>query len=226
MSRRHGFTMIELLVVITVISILMTILLPVFSRVRESGRRSRCAHNLEQIGHALNLYAEDYRSWYPPTVKDGDDLDSSEPTNQVVRSDGKEIGFGRMWRAFIDGNDPLGFEKISTAITCPSTNYWDKMMYQYGQAPNQDFYCSYILRGGGAPIGGLRMHTLDDRDTLARKAGRFALATDANHRRADEIYNHAGKVNLTLYSDNSVTTKELQGTLDNPTALMYFVDEP
>jgi prepilin-type N-terminal cleavage/methylation domain-containing protein/prepilin-type processing-associated H-X9-DG protein len=55
--RSHGWTLIEVLVVITIISILLAILLPVISRVREHARRSACARNLQQASAALNIYA-------------------------------------------------------------------------------------------------------------------------------------------------------------------------
>ena len=63
-SRPHhgGFTLIELLVVIGILTILIGILLPVVSRVRESGRRTQCASQLRQIGLGLTRYFNDFRS--------------------------------------------------------------------------------------------------------------------------------------------------------------------
>ncbi len=66
-KRRCGFTLIELLVVIAIIAILAAILFPVFSRARESARRTKCIGNLRQLGTALHLYAEDNKDRYPPT---------------------------------------------------------------------------------------------------------------------------------------------------------------
>ena len=57
---RHGFTLIEILTVIAIISILATILFPVFGRARENARRSSCQSNLKQIGLGLLQYSGDY----------------------------------------------------------------------------------------------------------------------------------------------------------------------
>jgi prepilin-type N-terminal cleavage/methylation domain-containing protein len=63
--RRMGLTLIELLVVIAVISVLAALLFPVFSRARESGRRTSCLSNVRQLGSAFLMYAGDYDETLP-----------------------------------------------------------------------------------------------------------------------------------------------------------------
>lgn len=62
---KRGFTLIELLVVIAIISILASILMPVFSRARAKGRQAACISNVKQIVLANLMYAEDYDEIIP-----------------------------------------------------------------------------------------------------------------------------------------------------------------
>jgi len=62
---RFGFSLIELLVVISIIAILVGILIPVVSRVRTIAVKSVCQSNLRQIGIALSTYVEQHKGVYP-----------------------------------------------------------------------------------------------------------------------------------------------------------------
>jgi prepilin-type processing-associated H-X9-DG protein len=57
--------LIELLVVIAIIAVLAAILFPVFASVREKGWQATCLSNLKQIGHALEMYVQDYDDRIP-----------------------------------------------------------------------------------------------------------------------------------------------------------------
>ena len=64
-ARPRAFTIFELLAVITLLTVLLTLLLPTLSDARESARKAVCASNLRQINIAFGLYTVDHKGDYP-----------------------------------------------------------------------------------------------------------------------------------------------------------------
>lgn len=66
-TKRQGFSISDLLIVIAVLGILVALLLPALNTTRESARRSTCTANQKQLALALKTY-EEQRKVYPPSA--------------------------------------------------------------------------------------------------------------------------------------------------------------
>ncbi len=73
---RSAFSLIELLVVISIVSLLAGMLLPALKQARECARAASCASNLRQIGLATQMYLDDYGRFflYEQPVNGGADM--------------------------------------------------------------------------------------------------------------------------------------------------------
>jgi prepilin-type N-terminal cleavage/methylation domain-containing protein/prepilin-type processing-associated H-X9-DG protein len=61
--KRTGFTLVELLVVMSIIAILIAILLPALNKAREQAKAVTCLTQVRQLGVALSIYANDNNGW-------------------------------------------------------------------------------------------------------------------------------------------------------------------
>lgn len=86
--RSCGWTLVELLIVISIIALLAGILLPAIQMTRRRARDLTCTNNLFQIGLALNNYHDAHRTFPPGYVS-------------AVGPLGQDLGPGWSWAAMI-----------------------------------------------------------------------------------------------------------------------------
>ena len=64
------FTLVELLIVISIIALLAALLLPTLAKARERGKQANCVSNLKQLGLGLEMYCNDYKDFMPLGCED------------------------------------------------------------------------------------------------------------------------------------------------------------
>ena len=91
--RSWGFTLVELLVVISVIGILVGLLLPAIQAARESARRSQCINNLKQLTIAVHGFESEWRRLPPGYL--GPKVAGSIATKNghIIDQDDQQTGF-------------------------------------------------------------------------------------------------------------------------------------
>jgi len=89
-SRPRGFSLLELLVVISIISVLLGIMLAMLPGVRDAARRTACSSNLRSIGQSLTLYLHANEDYFPQARYMPDPWlsgDTDPPFNQAIESE-------------------------------------------------------------------------------------------------------------------------------------------
>ena len=159
---RSGFTILELLVVIAVISLLVAILLPSLDAARKAGKSSTCLAHIKNIATSSRVYeADDPQGWGIPAHplqfrKDPNDplsrgQDPNNPTYVGAYEWGGKSGIGRP--EYVPGvRPPLGSKYGTVAGFGPATRPMNDILYPSG------FQDAMLARNA---VGAIRDTTLD-----------------------------------------------------------------
>jgi prepilin-type N-terminal cleavage/methylation domain-containing protein len=145
-SRHRGFSLIEVLVVISIVALLMALAMPALDRARSLARQTVCQNRLRQWGLAFAAYATENSGTYPHT--DGRDrCGDEEPFTQE--------GIADYWFGWVDVVAPLmgakpwrehthgAYPGVKTVFQCPSARLAPESLYAY--KPLRNGFFSYAM---------------------------------------------------------------------------------
>lgn len=126
---KHGFTLIELMVVITILATLAAIAIPTMYAYMGMGDEAKCRSNLEQLGQLGTKYGQDisHRNLLPTSGMDDD-----EDTENIDESEGWWLTVAQELDDAVMPRDANSKMKISSIFHCPAdkrTDIGDKAVF-------------------------------------------------------------------------------------------------
>ena len=134
---RKAFTLVELLVVVSVLAVLIAILMPSLSKAREGAKRTACGGNLHAIGQGLNMYLIDSNDFLPVVA---------ELPSYSVDEDNPRPSIAQVLLPYIQ-KDAEGMARVDSANANINEN--DNSSYLNRPRPKNVFQCPSDLPGRG-----------------------------------------------------------------------------
>jgi len=82
--RYRGFTLLELLITISIICLLIGILMPVTARVKSAAEKVTCSASLRQMGLVMEMYCQEHKETYPVARYMPEPFVSSSPDPAIM----------------------------------------------------------------------------------------------------------------------------------------------
>ena len=197
-SGRRGFTLIEFLVVISIVMLLTGILMPSLARSRDAADRLRCASNLRQVGGALVGWLDDHGNRLPNLTYIYDQLPKYCEGMLLTNYEGEAFeGLGHLLPCAENG----GYLADARLLYCPchhGDHPFDRYATQIGgrlldTEPGTPAYCNYHYKTPLDPATGKQI--------LNAMMSTKVLVADGFRTRAD--FNHKDGTNR-LFGDGHV----------------------
>lgn len=218
--RAKAFTLIELLIVISIIALLLAIVVPVLKKAKQKAQILICCSNLSGIGKAIYAYAADHKDMIPfgpvanPMMPSDFYTGTGNVTSLLSRiNDGEPIGLGLLVNSYLSAQPRVLF--------CPAADQPSEADKQLSLVGKDQAQCDYYYRHGsvalsapdplapvhirlgnlgknqnGLPISALAM----DVQFVAHQALEgFRIYTRTSHRQ---------KVSNVLFADGRVTSQD------------------
>jgi len=122
--QKRGFTLVELLVVIGIITLLIAMLLPALSRARAQALSVQCMSNLRSIGQMMGIYENTYKGSLPYGYWNGSAPNSTTANNNAAADWTTLLSNTMNPNYAIDYNDAVGYTQATAGsrgiFLCPS----------------------------------------------------------------------------------------------------------
>jgi prepilin-type N-terminal cleavage/methylation domain-containing protein len=148
-GKTRGFTLVELLVVIGIITVLIAILLPSLNVARESAQKVNCASNLRQLALMTQEYALENHDYIPVGRASNNLFVNYWFVDNSDTGGGSFYMFGSLYGASLMPNGKIAYCPSQTEPTWSYNspdNPWPPVIQSVGATPVQRVKASYSMR--------------------------------------------------------------------------------